>query len=183
MDFWHMQTVWLLKKRYLTTHSWLFVECHNLVDVRHFKDVFMWEWCGFSSVIDLLQASYQGLKEAREKVKEEKPIPAEVYARFLYMHFDMKAWTQCSPLKNILCLAILYACPIPDETVCVACLCMPYRLHLKRSKQHWNLRPEAMRLSRRKITCLQLMHTHRSLIIFCFPTEKVCNECCMFFLQ
>jgi hypothetical protein len=30
---------------------------------------------------------------------------------------------------------------------------------------------------------LQLMHTHRSLIIFCFPTEKVCNECCMFFLQ
>ncbi len=140
-------------------------------------------WCGFSSVIDLLQASYQGLKEAREKVKEEKPIPAEVYARFLYMHFDMKAWTQCSPLKNILCLAILYACPNPDETVCVACLCMPYRLHLKRSKQHWNLRPEAMRLSRRKITCLQLMHTHRSLIIFCFPTEKVCNECCMFFLQ
>jgi len=38
-----------------------------------------------------LQASYQGFKEAREKVKEEKPLPAEVYARFLYMYFDMKA--------------------------------------------------------------------------------------------
>jgi hypothetical protein len=38
-----------------------------------------------------LQASYQGLKEAHEKVKEEKPIPTEVYARFPYMYFDMKA--------------------------------------------------------------------------------------------
>jgi hypothetical protein len=80
---------------------------------RHFKNVFMWKWCRYSSAVDLLQASYHGSKEAREKIKDGKPIRAEIYVQVSIKR--EKFWYKCTVTKNweINCFHIVFPRP-PD---------------------------------------------------------------------
>jgi hypothetical protein len=83
---------------------------------RHFKDVFMWKWCRYSSAVDLLQASYHGSKEACKKIKEGKPIPAEIYVQVGIKR--EKLWYKCTVTKNweINCFHIVF--PRPPDADC-----------------------------------------------------------------